>query len=90
MLMTELRERRETMFSGAAGAVVASKSDSVTSAPTHELIKNVFVVIFELPDNLFDARVISCNRGCRISGPSKSWELILGLIELANCIVLRW
>ena len=43
-----LQKRVDTMFSGKTGAVVASGDGAATSAPSHQLVKDIIYVISEL------------------------------------------
>ena len=72
--ISELRERRDIMFSGVTGAVVGSNRDGVTSAPSYGLIKDVTIVISELHDALFDVHAVG-------STPGRTARRMRGLVQ---------
>ena len=65
----ELQRRANIKFSGITGAVVASGSEGVTSAPTYQLVDDAIKVVDGLPSELFDRNAehrpcgLLCRRG---------------------------
>ena len=92
VLLPELKERGDFMFSGATGAAVGSGRGMATEAPTYGLAKDVFEVIEKLPPELFArwAAHRPCGLLCKLSAAGMLMCDILGLplppFELAEPI----
>ena len=92
VLLPELKERGDFMFSGATGAAVGSGRGMATEAPTYGLAKDVFEVIEKLPPELFArwAAHRPCGLLCKLSAAGMLTCDVLGLplppFELAEPI----
>ena len=79
--LAELERRAQIKFSGITGAVVTSGGGPATTAPTHELARDVRKVILALPAVLFErsAKPRPCGLLCKLSAAGMLICDVLGL-----------